>query len=211
MANPTYQNDLVLCNVFFKHDLITREAEITFALNDNTANVSAQGWADAVFALAGTVFAPQLDTAAQIMRATTLKGDGTSTFTTGISTGASVRGTNAMSSTTPNCAILVKKNTGFGGRENRGRMYLPFMMNEGEVDEAGNISAGVQGDINDMMQTFIDDVEGGGDQELVIANRTYDAPWNVKPRHLTHVAIGEHVTSITCEPVIATQRRRMPR
>lgn len=211
MADPTYENDLVLLTTFLKHDLMTREAAVTYALNDNTANQSAQVWADSAQIFFCDNWKAQIDTGARVMRTTAIKGDGTSTFTTGLSTDPPTRGLNAMSSTTPNCAILLRKNTAVGGRRNRGRIYLPFMINEGEVDEAGSLSAGVIGDINTDAAAWLSDLESGGDQEFVIANRFYDAPWDNPSRHLVSVNIGEHVTSLTCESVIATQRRRMPR
>jgi hypothetical protein len=211
MPDPTYANDLVLCSVFLKHDAIAREAEVTFAINDASNNSSAQEWADAVQGVFTSRFDQQVDTAARIMRTETLKGDGSATFTTGVSTSAPVRGTNAMSSTPPNCAILAKKLTGFGGRRNRGRFYLPFMLNEGEVDEAGNISTGVVTDVQACCDNFRSDIEAADDATLVIANRNYDVAWNIKPRHLVSTDMGEVVTAFVVESVVATQRRRMPR
>jgi hypothetical protein len=210
MALPTYQNDLVLLATHIKRSDMVREALVTYAVNDNTVNLSAQQWADWAQAKFADAWKDQLDTSAAIVRTTSLKGDGTSTFTTGESTAAPTAGTNSMSSLPPNCAALLRKLTGTGGRRNRGRLYLPFMLNEGEVDEVGNISAGVQGDIQSDANDWKAALETG-DSQMVIANRTYDAAWDVHPRHLVHTAIGPAVTALLVEPMIATQRKRLGR
>lgn len=210
MPDPVYENDLVLAVTHIKRSDMTREAVVTYALNDATLNYSAQAWAVGLQAIFANRWKSQLDTASAILRTTTIKGDGTSTITTGESTAAPTAGTNAMSSLPPNCAILLRKITGVGGRRNRGRVYLPFMLNEGEVDETGAISAGVKTDVNAAAALWLADL-ADGDGYMCIANRTYDVAWDVSPRHLVSVEMGPEVTSLLCEPTIATQRKRMPR
>jgi hypothetical protein len=69
------------------------------------------------------------------------------------STATTVGTVSAMAPPPNNCAVLVKKLTNFGGRRNRGRMFLPPCgVNEGEVDSAGIILparlAILQGQVN---------------------------------------------------------------
>lgn len=64
---------------------------------------------------------------------------------TGEEVGESVRniqGTAVGSPLPNNCAYLVRKLTGLGGRGNRGRLFQPpFSLTEGDIDGAGNIDA----------------------------------------------------------------------
>jgi hypothetical protein len=179
---------------------------VTFAFNDSTAT-TAQASADSLQALAASHFADQLDTDASLMRTTTLKGNGSTAFTVGTSIAAPTPGQNLMSSTTPNCAILVQKRTALGGRQGRGRVYVPFSINESQVDETGRLLASYV----TQMQADMDDYLFGYGGTMVIANRLYDLPWTNPARQLLAVSKGALVTALTVAPMIATQRRRMPR
>ena len=203
----TYQNDLVLYTHHFKHDLMPREAVITGALNDGTINSSAQTWADEMQTLAADKLDNYLDSSVQLMRTTTLKGDGSSAFTVGTSTANPTRGINAASGTTPNTAVLVQKRTGVGGRGGRGRWYLPFMLNEGEVDETGALASGYRNGIQLQVDSYLTALASA----MRIANRTYDLPWDNPNRQLLSVTMGPVVTKLQVSPIAATQRRRMPR
>lgn len=211
MPLPTYDNDLVLANVFIAHDSYARMAQITFAMNDHTVNNSAQQWADGIFGTVSSDLKTRLDSNAAFIKCTTLKGDGTSTFTTGESTATAVQGTAPISSVTPQVAMLVRKLTGFGGRINRGRMYLPWMLNEGTVDELGVIDPSWVSDTQDKIDLMFTDLTAGGDQTVVIANRVYDLPWSDSRRKLTAVHSGNEVTAMLVENICATQRRRLVR
>jgi hypothetical protein len=211
MPDPTYANDLVLCNTFIAHSGLARMAEVTYAIDDATRNASAQQWADDAQSLFADNLKSRLDTDASIVKTLTLKGDGTSTFTTGESTAAPTNGTGAFSSVPANTAILVKKVTGVGGRRNRGRCYFPWMLNEGTVDEIGNIDPSWVSDTQAKMDDWLDALAGGDSNGMVIANRTYDLPWNDPRRVLVSVEMGPVVTALVVESIAATQRRRMPR
>src|ERR1043165_5530579 len=140
MPDPTYANDLVLCNTFIAHSGLARMAEVTYAIDDATRNASAQQWADDAQSLFADNLKSRLDTDASIVKTLTLKGDGTSTFTTGESTAAPTNGTGAFSSVPANTAILVKKVTGVGGRRNRGRCYFPGISTKARAVETGKIA-----------------------------------------------------------------------
>jgi len=202
-----YQNDLVLYSHHFKHNSMAREAVITAALNDGSFNKSAQQWADDLQLLVAQKFIDLLDSECRFMRTTTLKGDGTASFTVGTSIAPSIPGTNPMSSTTPNTGLLVQKRTAVGGRGGRGRWYLPWMLNEGQVDETGAVTAGYRDTAQNRATNYLTDLAGS----MVIANRTYDLPWDNPNRQLLSVTIGPVVTALTVSSFAATQRRRMPR
>ena len=210
MPDPTYANDLVLANTFIQHDGLARQAEVTYAVNDASVNWSAQQWADALQNVFQDNLKTRIDTDAVIVKTTTLKGDGTSTFTTGESTASGTRGTAPFSAAPANCAQLVRKITAFGGRKNRGRMYLPWSINEGLVDEIGSIDATFTADTQAKLDDWRDAITDTGGH-LVIANRVYDRPWNQPNRQLVSVDMGEEVIGVPVDSMMATQRRRMPR
>lgn len=56
----------------------------------------------------------------------------------------SVTGTLSPNPSPPNCAMIVQKKTGIGGRRYRGRAFVPpAMLNDADVDPAGNLAAGL--------------------------------------------------------------------
>jgi len=211
MSEPIIANDLVLLTTFIRHDSYARLAAVTYAADDATLNASAQVWADVFQANFADDWKDNLDNQAVILRTDVIKGDGTSTFTVGSSTAAGTRGTASMSALPPNCAALVRKQTAVGGRKNRGRLYMPWILNEGSVDQMGNIDnsdvLSYQSDADDWLDHF-DDAGAGG---MVIANRVYDLPWDNPARKLVSIDMGPVVTALVVEPIIATQRRRLVR
>lgn len=91
-----------------------------------------------------------------------------------------------------NCAMLVRKNTGLGGRSGRGRFYFPpFAFPEADVSATGFIGTPAAG-----IQTALDNLLTGG--------------WNMFLFHDEALAIEPtQVTSLTLDARIATQRRRL--
>lgn len=96
----------------------------------------------------------------------------------------------------PNTAALVKFGSGLVGRANRGRMYLPGVLTDDDVQSDGSIEVGaiasIQGVVNDLMGALV--TAGTGPVIL-------------------HSAVGTPtlVTSADVQPVAATQRRRLRR
>lgn len=212
MALPVYDTGLVLAVQHIKHDNLAREAMVTYALFDATVGFTAQQWADHLQNVFQANLKAKFDTEIVLSKTTTLKGNGSAVYTTGESTAAGTRGTNAVSSVTANTAVLVKKNTGFGGRTARGRMYFPWFISEGGVDEIGNIAGADVTAIQTVCDAWLAVVNGTpAAASMVIANRTYDRPWDQAGRQLVSVDVGPAVTSLTVETIAATQRRRMPR
>jgi hypothetical protein len=111
----------------------------------------------------------------------------------GTSSGA---GTAGSSAPTPQVAVLVKKQTGVGGRANRGRFYLPWAVDESGLDQAGNIDPTVVTAVNTACAGLLAD--------LATAQ---------VPMYILHNGVGipTQVLSMSCESVVATQRRRVVR
>lgn len=99
----------------------------------------------------------------------------------------------------PNTAVLVRKNTGVGGRSQRGRMYIPGYRAEsvfsyGVIDPTNVLS--LQGAITDVFENF---VGLGAPWGVPVLLHTTDAP-DTTPTELV---------SLTVEARLATQRRRL--
>jgi hypothetical protein len=96
-----------------------------------------------------------------------------------------------------NCAVLISKNTALGGRRYRGRLFFPpVKLNEGAVDQSGNMSGGSVTDYQTTWDGFVGNL-GVSQLEPVLFHQGASPP------------VPTPITSFTVQSVIATQRRRM--
>jgi hypothetical protein len=116
----------------------------------------------------------------------------------------SVRGTSAASMLPQNCACLVSKNTGVGGRKNRGRNYWPGLLQETSVNAVGVIDAAQVTVLQTAMTGFYDQVREAGTSPVLSATPTVILHNNVGV-----VPLPTAFTSVTVKAKIATQRRRL--
>nr|CRY96200.1 hypothetical protein [uncultured prokaryote] len=104
-----------------------------------------------------------------------------------------------------NCAVLVRKNTSLGGRKNRGRLFIPSLASDSVVSMTGVIDPTAVATFQGRMDDFVDylntdPVTAGLSTPMVIL-------------HAPSVVLVDPtpVTSLTVQPMIATQRRRLRR
>lgn len=96
-----------------------------------------------------------------------------------------------------NCSLLVTKNTGLGGRRNRGRMYWPpSSVPENNVDAAGFLESSFRVSAQSAVDDWFD-AETAVLGELVLF---HDVGGDVTPTPVASLTVGSQ---------IATQRRRM--
>lgn len=111
-------------------------------------------------------------------------------------------GSNTDAKLPQNCALLVKKQTGLGGRQHRGRMFMPGVLSEGEVDAVGQISSAsmtsLTGDVVNFLSALESGVGEGPMPMVVLHNQTG-----------TDTPLPTPVTSLVVDPRISTQRRRL--
>lgn len=105
-----------------------------------------------------------------------------------------------------NCAVLLTKNTGLGGRRNRGRLFWPSIA-ETQVSNIGILTDDIVGGFNSIFNGMVyafDTLPTSESQEtyMVILHNTVAAAEQPAPTR---------VTSMTCSNVLATQRRRLRR
>lgn len=105
-------------------------------------------------------------------------------------------------------AVLIRKLTNRGGRRGRGRMYVPWAVNEASVNEVGGISTGTVSDFQDAAD------------ELLVQLGTASGEDGPCPMFLLHVQSTEQVTppgtpslvnGLVVDSLVATQRRRLGR
>ena len=101
----------------------------------------------------------------------------------------------SSSAIAPNVAALVRKVTGMGGRKNRGRLFLPGLV-ESVVDYAGRLDPTFQGNLQDAWNDFQTAIEADSLTPVVLHGD------NTAPTV---------VTSFGVDSTVATQRRRLRR
>lgn len=106
-----------------------------------------------------------------------------------------ISGTRSGEMSPPNVTMLMKKNTVRRGRAFRGRSYWPGMTNDTDVGDDGSLTSGRRGALQGALNGFFSDLEEDGIAQVLLHN-----DGSVEPTY---------VNSITVEPKVATQRRRL--
>lgn len=100
-----------------------------------------------------------------------------------------------------NNACLIRKRTALGGRKNRGRMYVPYVLPEGNVDNSGIIA----GTRVTAIQTAADDFQ----DDLLAGDPGPSIPMVVL--HSVSTDTPTPITTLEVDNLLATQRRRLRR
>lgn len=108
-----------------------------------------------------------------------------------------VAGSGQGASTPPNVAILVRKNTGGGGRRGRGRMYIPGM-DEAHVGPGGVLTAAGLNAVQVAMNAFFTGLTGDG---LI--------PHVLHSPGISPVPAPTPILSFEVQSLVATQRDRL--
>lgn len=95
---------------------------------------------------------------------------------------------------TPQVALLVRKNTGQGGRQGRGRMYVPGLV-ETDVEPGGEVQGPDVQAWQDAMDAFYTQLVADDIPPLLL--------------HSTDTVPPYAITSFTVDALTATQRRRL--
>lgn len=175
---------------------------VTHGLQTDLASASAVEHCNKVMSAFGGAWDQVLSNNAQVSRAIGYFGqDGTDDLIVE-SDLVAIPGTSAGAKLPQNCAALVKKRTGLGGRKNRGRVYIPNVLNEAEVSDTGVITGSTV--VN--FQTY-------ADQWFVNVTGTVGGLYPATPMVILHRdgSAPTAVTQLVMDPVLATQRRRLRR
>jgi hypothetical protein len=188
---------------------MTRAAQVTFACLDLTGGTAAaaQDMVDDFQANFNANMAPNIDNEVQIQPPTIRMGNGTTVPFEAVAAGATIAGGAAETSPTPNVAVLIKKSTGFGGKANRGRTYMPWFVDVSRVFENGTLDPVYTAAIQVHLSAFLAQLSADGTQ-MVIANKIFNTP--LPPHYVTHITTTTNpVLSYNVEGIVATQRRRV--
>lgn len=112
--------------------------------------------------------------------------------------GVSEAGDNSGSGVPPNTSILITKQTNFGGRQGRGRFFLP-----GAVEA----SVGVDGTI---VNPYYSDIQSNANSFLA-ALEAADVPMALLRAESSPIQTVPPVTALAVSNKVATQRRRLRR
>lgn len=107
----------------------------------------------------------------------------------------SIGGSGAATVVSPNVSFLCRKFTDMGGRQGRGRFYLPGPV-EADVDAAGLVAPAAVTNLNTDLAAFL------------VAMDAADVPL-----YLLHddLLAPTRIIGLTCDTKVATQRRRLRR
>lgn len=175
---------------------LDRRAAITFGVEQNEVGFPSTAWANTIQACFTDNFS--LDTSVQV-GPTVLRVnlDGTEPVT--VEGSVTHTGVWAGNMLPPNVALLLRKSSLRGGRRGRGRMYVPWALDEANVAENGQIDSATITTMQTRANDFLTDLDTAG--------------W---PMHLLHSSGGSTapgspnpVTALTVDPAVATQRRRL--
>jgi hypothetical protein len=207
---PTIETNLALITQSLLRSDMSRAAQLTFAFHTSgTPGVPLALFVVNAFQTAFNArIAPAIDSNVTIEQPFVRLGDGSATPYEELATGASIVGGNAGTYAPPNVACLCKKVTGSGGKKNRGRTYIPFILPVTAVSENGTVDPGTATALNTRLANFMSDMVAST-SPMVIANKTYNQP--LPPHYVTAITYGPTVSSWSVEPLIATQRRRLGR
>lgn len=126
---------------------------------------------------------------------------------------ATTAGGRAMSSPPSSVALLVHLSTGRGGRRGRGRWFLPWAVDETEVNEVGAVSGAEQVSWNADFAGGIAAIATAGTPLVLLHsyNPEPDPPAWPTGQDPDVGGAPNAITSATVSPLIGTQRRRLGR
>lgn len=208
---PTYDAGLLLVDQPLLLDTMSRRAHVTYAV-DKLDALTLQGSMNMLQTIWDAHMEGVISDQVTIEDCTGKLGDGTTTPLIGSSNdGPHVGGIDLGNLPSPNVSCLLKKATGFGGRANQGRMYLPWAFGESGISDTGLLTGDQVASVADAAEAWRAAL-AGADLPLIICNRTHAAnPTPPPPTYVSDYSKGPGVTSLTLEAYAATQRRRMPR
>jgi hypothetical protein len=207
---PTIQGNMLIVTQSFLRSDMSRAAQVGYMLSCGASDLATyQDAIDDFQANFNANITPKIDNEVSVLPPVGRGGDGTDVPLLVIAAGAAATGGSANPYVPPNCAALFRKRTAAGGRQNRGRTYMPFILDSGDVSENGTINPALVAVLNTALAAFLAQLVTDS-TPMAIENKHFSAP--PPPLFVTSITASAHqVTSYTCESLIATQRRRLGR
>lgn len=190
-----------------RHPLLARSALITMGIQLNDVpdfagvNFMQLAYTDNVFAVLGdsqVIVGPSYVRVGQD-GGEALTVTGTATYTGSTGTSAAINAGQAL---------LVHKLSSRGGRRGKGRMYVPWVIEEGNVDDVGRLApstlSGAQGVMDDFLTALNAVTEV--DAMVLLHSPSGEGVANPTPPGLPNV-----VNSLLVDAIVGSQRRRLGR
>lgn len=189
----------------FKHASVPREAVITFGVDGEGWGGDYVGLANFCYGAFANEFGAEIDSEVTMGPARLLVGQDGGDPLAVVGTGNSV-GSRTASMMPQNVALLVQKRSLTGGKRGRGRFYIPWILRDEEVVETGLVDGTALAAFQDHATTMLDELASGGGGA------------DPAPMVILHDSSGlgpepgpSEVVSLTVDPMVATQRRRLGR
>ena len=194
------------CSYELRHSTMSRSAFVTFGVDPSGTDPNTiASQCRTTFALA-TGFFSIIDNGVSLVSTRVSLGTDGSEDLVGIDTTV-VAGGRSLASTPANTAALVHKRTARGGRRGRGRMYIPWSLATTTVSEAGVVTPAEVTVITTAMTNWLTAMAASGPGPVVLLHRP-SLPGTLHP---STAGPPNVVTSMSCDALVATQRRRLGR
>lgn len=190
------------------HASASRAATVTWGQEASLGTQSAEQWCnDALGQFAGN-WGSRIDDDVIIGPVTGTFGNDAGDPVIASSTTTPLPGTADQDSPPSNVAVLVKKQSGLGGRKNRGRMYVPWAANELAVTDVGEITGATYTALQAAADGWLDDIQTGSGaltpvSEMVILHS--------EAAVTAGLPAPTPVVALVVDTFVATQRRRLRR
>jgi len=191
--------------ITLRHPLVRRPAAVTLAVDPTSTNPATVASAVYVAFIAASSLKTLVDSDVVIGPTTAYLGTDGAEDLAGVHTATTV-GSAGASAIHQGSAVLLTKLTARGGRRGKGRMYLPWSVAPGNVDETGTIGAGTVTAINAAASTFLSALNSGQVPMMLLHKQHVrkDGSVSIPPA-------ADAVTGLTVSSLISSQRRRLGR
>lgn len=186
-------------SIQIKHTAVVRPAYVTFGIDPSGADPTGIATQVHSAAVAGGSLLSLIDSTATLGPVTVRLGQDGGEPLVGVNT-VVANGTQSGTMLPPNCAALVHKRTGRGGRRGRGRMFIPWCLLASDVAEGGIVGPVAVSKVQTACEVFRNALSAGGNPMVVLHDPG-----------ITSAGPPDVVTSMTCDGLVSTQRRRLGR
>lgn len=207
---PIIGNELCLVIQRLSNANISHTAQITYAV-ENGGALSTQVVADRCQGQWDNYLTPLMSSDVTSEPAYVVQGDGTNVPSVAVASGAPSLGTRNITTPPPQVSSLTKKQTALGGKANRGRLYIPWLLSESEVTPEGGVDGTRAALIQSALNSWRTALATTQNIPMLIANKTLAISGITGKPYVTHVEPGPVVTRLLFELKVATQRRRLVR
>lgn len=187
-----------------QHAGLARAAVCTFGVSSDLWEGDYEAMCDSILGHWDSTFGTIIDTEVQIGPVTARVGTGAGE-PLAVSGTATALGGSAKEIAPPNNAVLVQKRTATGGRRGRGRMYVPFSVGEGEVTQTGRLETTSLAFFQTVATQFREAMADGTVDPATILVLLHDSDGVTPP------PAPSPIVSLTVDPIIGSQRRRLGR